>query len=160
MVLLAAGLMVVCACGGNERQAEEPAAGAVAGAREVTEVNGCDLLTKEEAAAFLGSPVKDGEEQGLAGCSWTAESGAQIRLGLFAGSMLTSETCNGQRFLVSGREEEIPGLGDSALWGSSGALVVCTTKAVLKINVEDTPQSPDEDRETAIKVARAALGRL
>jgi hypothetical protein len=123
-------------------------------------VSGCNLVTKEEVAAALGSAVGDGEEEGLAGCAWNAASGPRISLAVFARHLLSPGTCDGQKFFVSGQKEEIPGLGDSALWGSSGALVVCSAKAVLKIDVDHTRHSSDRDRETAIKVARAALSRL
>jgi hypothetical protein len=79
---------------------------------------------------------------------------------VFAGHLLSPGTCDGQKFFVSGQKEEVPGLGDSALWGSSGDLVVCSAKAVLTIDVKNTRQGSDRVRETALTVARTALRRL
>jgi hypothetical protein len=160
-VLLVAAAIGAAACGGAEkREAPRAAAAGTEETASATGATGCALVTKDEVADALGHPVGDGEEQGLAGCGWKAQSGAQIRLHVYAGGMLSPGTCASQKSLVSGRQEEISGLGDSALWGSSGDLVVCARRAVLKVDVDDTPSSPAEDRETATKVARAALGRL
>jgi hypothetical protein len=157
-MLLLAVVTFSAACGRSEEtQASRPAD---ARAEAKADVKGCNLVTREDVAAALGGSVGDGEETGLAGCRWSAEDRGEVRLQVYAGSLFTPETCKAQKSLVSGRQEEISGLGDSALWGSSGDLVVCTQKAVLKIDVENTPGSPDQDRETLVKVARAALGRL
>jgi hypothetical protein len=159
-VVVLAGMIAGAACGqGDGRQASLPDDRAK-DAREEADVRGCDLVTKAEVAAALGSAVGDGEEEGLAGCAWHAESGPRISLAVYAGHLLSPATCDGQKFFVSGRKEEIAGLGDSALWGSSGDLVVCSAKAVLKIDVKKTRQSSEQDRETALEVARAALRRL
>jgi len=124
------------------------------------DLEACELVTTTEIGTALGSPVGDGEESGLRGCSWKAASGATAGIQVFAGPMLTPKTCEAQKALVSGREEPITGIGDSALWGSSGDLVVCTTQVVIKVDIDNTQNSPDKDREAALAVGRAALGRL
>jgi len=154
--------ILAAACGGGASDAA-PAGGtggAETAATAMDDLDGCSIVTAEEVSAALGGPVGDGEDRGLVGCGWRTESGATVVLQVFAGSMLASGTCDGQKFLVSGREEEIPDLGDSALWGTSGDLVVCDSRAVLKIDIDNTPNSPEEDRDAAVRVARAALARL
>jgi hypothetical protein len=121
---------------------------------------GCALVTREEVAAAVGADVGEGEERGLAGCGWKTDSGIEVVMHVYAGSMLASATCESQRSLVSGRQQPVSDLGDEAVWGSSGDLVVCSRHAVLKIDVDNTPNSPDEDRAVAVAVARAAMGRL
>jgi hypothetical protein len=159
-LVVLAGMIAGVACGqGDGSQASLPDDRAQ-DAREEADVRGCDLVTKEEVAAALGSAVGDGEEEGLAGCAWNAASGPRISLAVFAGHLLSPGTCDGQKFFVSGQKEEVPGLGDSALWGSSGDLVVCSATAVLKIDVKNTRQGSDRVRETALTVARTALRRL
>jgi len=160
-LLLLAGALGAIACGGTEKK--EAARGGDArteDAVESTELKGCSLVTKEEVAAALGSPVNDGEDQGLVGCSWKAQSGARVGLDVYAGNLISAGTCAAQKSLLSGRLEDVAGLGDSAVWASGGDLVVCAHHAVLKVDVDDTPDTPDQDREAATKVARAALGRL
>jgi hypothetical protein len=68
-VVVLAGVIAGAACGqGDGGQASLPEDRAQ-DAREEADVRGCDLVTKEEVAAALGSAVGDGEEEGLAGCA-------------------------------------------------------------------------------------------
>jgi hypothetical protein len=159
-LVVLAGVIAGAACAEGDGRQGAPPPDPAQDAREEADLRGCALVTKEEVAAALGSAVNDGEEEGLAGCAWKAPSGPRISLAVFAGHLLSPGTCDGQKFLVSGRKEEIPGLGDSTLWGSSGDLVVCSAKAVLRIDVKHTRHSSEQDRETALQVARAALRRL
>lgn len=115
------------------------------------------LVTQAEVSAAVGSMVGPGEESSLKGCTWTAGSGTVVRLAVYPGG---AEICKGQEFLVSGREERVPGLGDSALWGSSGDLVVCTSKAVFKLDIERSHNDPRKDREALVSMAKSVLGRL
>jgi hypothetical protein len=157
LLLITAAAAVACGCAtetGNPPVAETASPAATA------DLEACALVTRDQVTEALGSPVGQGEERGLVGCGWRTESGTEVVLQVYAGSMLASSTCDGQKFLVSGQQEEVAGLGDSAVWGSSGDLVVCSSTAVLKVDVENTPNSPDEDRDVAVKVARAALARL
>lgn len=157
--LLLCGLSVACG-GAEERPVSSAGTSASPGVSEVAIPEGCDLLSKQQVSAALGSDVGDGEEMGLAGCRWQAQSGVVASVQIYAGSGLSSGTCDAQRFLVSGRQEDVPGLGDSALWGTSGDLVVCSAKAVLTIDVDNTPNSPDEDRDVPVTLARSVLERL
>lgn len=158
--------LVATACSGGGSGVADAEAEARAGALEASspaathEMKGCDLLSVEEVSAALGGPPRPGEAYGVVGCAWETQAGARLSIQLFTGSAFTPATCDGQKFLVAGRQEEIAGLGDHALWGSTGDLVVCSSTAVLKMDVENTPAPPSEDRAALIAVARAALGRL
>jgi hypothetical protein len=159
-VFVAAAFVSAGCGGGGESQAIREESAAIEDAPEPADLDGCSLVTEEEVSAALGSQVGEGEDQGLAGCGWQAASGARVSLHVYAGPLLAAGTCDSQKSLVSGREEEVAGLGETALWGTSGDLVVCSRAAVLKIDVDETPDPPERDRETAIAVARAALGRI
>jgi hypothetical protein len=158
--VLITSTMIGAACGGGGSPAGRPESAATEDAAEAGDLEGCALVTREEVSGALGSQVAEGEEQGLVGCGWQADSGARVSLHVYAGSLLASGTCDSQKSLVSGREEEVAGLGETALWGTAGDLVVCSRNAVVKVDVDNTPDAPERDRETAIAVARAALGRL
>ncbi len=153
-------LAVGCGGSGSSDEAMPGASGESSDAEASGRVEGCAVLTQEQVSAALGAPVGAGEDSGLTGCAWRAESGARVSLQIYAGSTLVAATCDAQKFLVSGREEEVPGLGDSALWGSSGDLVVCTSRAVLKVDVDNTRSDPRQDREVLVQIARLALGRI
>lgn len=162
VALLLAVAAAGAGCGSGEegtRTPAEQADAAPAGTRE-EEREGCGLVTRDEVAAALGGPVGEGASFGLRGCAWKGEGRARVQLQAFAGPLWTPRTCDAQKQLVSGRQEPVPGLGDTAVWGSSGDLVVCTARAVVKVDVDDTEVSPDRDRETAAGIARAALPRL
>jgi hypothetical protein len=119
--------------------------------------SGCDLATAAELGAIVGSAVKPGETSGLRGCQWSAANGLRIRLGVFGGD---AATCKAQQLLVSGRQERVPDLGDTALWGSSGDLVVCSAKAVITIDLEKSRNDPRKDRDALIAIARLVLGKV
>lgn len=161
-LLLLAGTAAGAGCGSGEQATQAPAeqAAAAPARAQGEERQGCDLVTRDEVAAALGGPVGEGASFGLRGCAWKGEGRARVQLQVFAGPLWTPGTCDAQKQLVSGREETVAGLGDTALWGSSGALVVCIARAVVKVDVDDTEVSPDRDRETAVGIARAALPRL
>lgn len=140
--------------------ATRPAEPTRADEQESSDIPGCERLTKDEVAAAMGEPVTGTEDYGLAGCEWRTGERTQVLFDIFAGSALAPATCAAQRSLGTGREEDVPGLGDSALWKSSRRLVVCTSKAVIVFNLDNTPNSPDKDKEAAVKMARLVLGRL
>jgi hypothetical protein len=58
-----------------------------------------------------------------------------------------------------GRQELVDGLGDDAIWGSSGDLLVCTGRGLLTVDMEQTI-SPSGEKDVAMLIARTALGRL
>lgn len=173
---LALALLVTAGCGGSGQpatgtgqptatQAQAPAVTRPAeparnDERTSSDILGCELLTQEEVAAAMGEPVTSKEDSGLRGCVWKTGKRTQVLLDVFSGLTLAGNTCAAQRSLGSGREENVPALGDSALWTTDGRLVVCTAQAVVVFNLDNTPNSPDQDKEAAITMARLVLGRL
>ncbi len=102
------------------------------------------------------------------GCHWQTENlgGAEANLGgvslhRYAGDSLSSDTCDGQLFFISGDEEEISGLGEYAIWGSGGTLVVCRSDVVMKISMDWNPRSTfEQNRDSAIAMAQSVLAQM
>jgi hypothetical protein len=161
-VSIVTGLLLAgCGGGTEEPPAPEAAAGEFAEtAAESADKSECDLLTDAEVSQALGAAVASHESSGLSGCTWTAEGNVQLMLELYSGSSLSSGTCDGQKKLGTGKEEAISGLGDSALWKSSGWLVACSSRAVISLNLDNSKQTGTQDKEGLVALARAALGRL
>jgi hypothetical protein len=157
LVVLLAG--AACGGAGEERQAEPPAQppASAASAAEDRERPGCELMTAAEVSAAVGSEAGDGEDHSLRGCRWTAKSGTIVSLEIFPPG---KASCDGQEFLVSGKEERVAGLGDSALWGSSGDLVVCSAKGVINLDFDNSPADPRRDKEALEAMAKIVLARL
>jgi hypothetical protein len=155
-------VLLLGACGGNggeERPAAPPAqpAAPAASAAEDNERPGCELITAAEVSSALGSEVGEGEDYSMRGCRWRAKSGTIVSLEIFPPG---KATCEGQEFLVSGREERVAGLGGSALWGSSGDLVVCSDKGVINLDFDDSRADPRKDKEALVGMAKIILTRL
>jgi hypothetical protein len=128
---------------------------------------GCDLVADEEIRAALGEAVVEKEEGGWYGCRWKTESFV-VGLSAFADTSLPADSCaeGGESMpygkSAMGRQEPVGGLGDEAIWGSSGDLLVCTARGLLTVDMERTPStmSPPEEKEVAMLIARNALSRL
>ena len=161
-VLLVVGLAASCGGRGSDSSDTTPASGAAAAgaADPATDKTGCDLLTDAEVGEALGTTIAGHEDAGLAGCRWRAEAGMELMLDLYAGSSVVSSTCDAQKSLGTGREEPVPGLGDSALWKTSGTLVVCAPRAVIRFNLDNSTRTVPENKAGLIKLANSALGRL
>lgn len=165
-VAMALAQLVIAGCSGGGPPAtgvgQPPAATPTASSagtdeRTSSDLSGCEPLTQEEVAKATGEPVTGQDDSGLRGCEWKVGDRTQVLLQVFSGS---TNTCAAQRSLGSGREENVPGLGDSATWQSGGRLVVCTSRAVVVLDIENTPNRPDEDKEAAVTMARSILKRL
>ncbi len=158
-MLFLAGVLVDCGGGdGGPRATQDPARSADAGGdEEASETSGCDLLTDAEVGEATGATIAGHEESGLRGCRWRAQDGMQLMLDVYSGS---SATCDAQKALGTGREEAVSGLGDSALWKSSGSLVVCNPRAVIRFNLDNSQRTVPEDKEGLIKLAPLVLDRL
>jgi hypothetical protein len=161
-VSIVAGLLLAgCSGGTEEPAAPEAAAGELAEtAADLADTSECDLLTDAEVSQAIGATVASHESSGLSGCTWTAEGNAQLMFDLYSGSSLSSGTCDAQKKLGTGKEEAISGLGDSALWKSSGWLVACSSRAVMSFNLDNSKQTGAQDKEGLVALARSALGRL
>lgn len=128
---------------------------------------GCELVSDEEIRAALGEAVVEKEEGGWYGCRWKTQS-FTVGLSAFADTSLPADSCAaGGKSMpygksAMGRQELVEGLGDAAIWGSSGDLLVCTGRGLLTVDMEQTPStmSPSEEKDVAIPIARSALKRL
>lgn len=161
-VLVMAGFLV--GCGGGEGadasdKAAVPAASDGGSAASVAARHACELVSDAEVGTATGTTVESHEETGLNGCRWRAGGGTQLTLHVYSGSTLASSTCDAQKRLGTGREEPVSGLGESALWKTSGRLVVCAQRAVLSFNLDNSSRSVPDDREGLVTLARSALGR-
>lgn len=154
-------------CGNGEMEAMDAAPGEAA-EREAWNTStyaGCELVSAGEIQAALGETVVSQEEGGWYGCRWKTESYV-VGLSAFADTSLPEDSCTlGATSMpygktAFGKQETVAGLGDKAVWGSSGDLHVCTGRGLLTLDVEDSPIAPDEERDVAILLARSALGRL
>ncbi len=162
-ILFMAGVLVDCG-GGDDgpRATDDPPASAadVVGDEAASDTSGCDLLTDAEVGEATGTTIASHEESGLHGCRWRAQDGMQLMLDVYSGSSVSSATCDAQKVLGTGREEVVSGLGDSALWKTSGSLVVCTPRAVIRFNLDNSQRTVPENKEGLIKLAPSVLGRL
>jgi len=128
---------------------------------------GCELVTDDEIMSAVGEPVSSKEEGGYYGCRWKTESHL-LNLSIFSTTSLPPDACQeGGTSMpygksAQGKQYPVSGLGDSAIWGSSGDLLVCTGRGLLTVDYESSPaaMSPDDEKEVAVKVAQYALGRL
>ncbi|MGH9318562.1 MAG: hypothetical protein ACRD3V_01530 [Vicinamibacteria bacterium] len=155
-----AGVLVDCGGGDGEPRADDdpPASAAdVGGDEDASDTSSCDLLTDAEVGEATGTTIASHEESGLHGCTWRAQDGMQLILDVYSGS---SATCHAQKVLGTGREEVVSGLGDSALWKTSGSLVVCTPRAVIRFNLNDSNRTVPEDKEGLIPLASSVLDRM
>jgi hypothetical protein len=128
---------------------------------------GCDLVTDDEIRTALGEAVASKEEGGYYGCRWTTES-ILLDLRVFASTSLPADSCEENQQSMpfgqspKGRVQTVTGLGDKAVWGSSGDLLVCTGRGLLVVNFDRSGpnMAPDAQREAAMLIAANALGRL
>jgi hypothetical protein len=161
---IVAGLLAGCGSDKDEQTASEATAvtaeRATASAEESSEAKSdCELLTDAEVSQAIGATVASHEESGLSGCTWTAE-GLQLMLNVYAGPSMSAATCGAQKSLGTGKEESISGLGDSALWKSGRSLVVCSSRAVIRFNLDNSKQTLPQDKEGLIALARSVIDRV
>lgn len=126
---------------------------------------GCELATEQEVQAAIGEAVTEKREAGYYGCHWNTASWT-IRLEAFADTSLPEDACvEGGTSMPYGKAQSgkraVTGIGDKALWGGRN-LVVCTPRGMIAVGVETSSSSAslDDQKEVAIQLARAALGRL
>jgi hypothetical protein len=162
VLAMAVGCLSACAGdSGTPSSSDRAAAPAASGSGEPAAGKaGCDLLTDAEVGAALGATIAGHEDSGLAGCRWSGEGGARLMLDVYAGSAMIASTCDAQKNLGTGREEPVEGLGDSAQWKTSGSLVVCSPRGVIRFNLDNSPRTMPENRAALITLARTVLERL
>lgn len=129
-------------------------------------VAGCDLVTNDEIRLAIGEPVVEAEEGGIYGCRWTTES-AVVGLRVFPDPDLPPGSCEGESAMpygqsAEGKLEPVAGVGETAVWGSRGNLLVCTGSGLLVVDLEKTgsAMAPEQRKQAAVRIANNALGRL
>lgn len=130
-------------------------------------IAGCELVTDDEILGALGEPVTEREEGGWYGCELKTDSNF-VDLRIFPDTSLPEETCSENQSSMpygqsaKGRLQPVRGLGDAAIWGSSGDLLVCTDRGLLVVSFEYSAatMSTDDEKEAAIAIAGHALQRL
>lgn len=156
--------ILLAGCGGGTGEpgasSQPPASAADAEEDAAVDRSGCELLTDAEVAEATATTVTGHEEASLDGCRWSSEGGTTLMLDLYAGSTMSPGGCEAQKALGVGREEAVAGLGDSAQWKTSGSLVVCTARAVIRFNLDNSNRRASEDKQGLITLARLALDRL
>lgn len=172
VVMLVALSAAVAACGDDNpattvEDVDLPSEPDADGPWDMSTRAGCGLVMNDEIAGALGRPVTSQEEGGFHGCSWQTESDLVV-LQVFPDASLPADACDENQTSMpygqsaKGKLYELTDLGDSAIWGSSGDLLVCTGRGLLVVNFERSAanMSPDDEREAGIRIAKAALGRL
>ena len=174
LLALLAVTALMAGCGNGEMDTETEISGEATGdtsaEREPWNKDsfaGCELVSDDEVRIALGEAVVAKEEGGFYGCRWTTESNL-VGLRVFPNNRLPAGSCDeaqtgmpyGQS--AKGRTESVTGLGDSAVWGTSGDLLVCTGGGLLVVDMEQTASSMPHDarKQAAVLIAGSALSRL
>jgi hypothetical protein len=169
LVLLAVAAMLA-GCGNGDQEAPGEAAMAEGDAeREPWDKDayaGCELVSDDDVRTALGEAIDSKEEGGFYGCRWKTES-YTVGLRAFPDTSLPAGSCDeaqtgmpyGQS--AQGRTESVTGLGDAAVWGTSGNLLVCTGRGLLVVDLEDSgSMTQDAQKQAASAIAGSALRRL
>ena len=127
---------------------------------------GCELVSDDEVVTALGEAVDSKEEGGFYGCRWKTES-YTVGLRVFPDTSLPAGSCDEEQTgmpygqSAKGRTEAVAGLGDSAVWGTSGDLLVCTGRGLLVVDMERTgSMTQDAKKQGASLIAGSALSLL
>lgn len=132
-------------------------------------IAGCDLVTEGEFLDVMRGPIiemKEGDGDWY-GCRWITASGV-VDLLVFPDTGLPEDACQEEQRsaphgqTVKGDRQEVPDLGDSALWGSQGDLIVCTERGLLAIHMRQAGADIDSAalKTAAAQTAAIALTRL
>jgi hypothetical protein len=132
------------------------------------EVAPCDLVTADEVAAAVGLPVEAGSDEPPISCRFDLVDGDGVHVaviiedgqGRLGGA---AAIFDGYRDLVAGGEaEEVPGLGDAALYapGFRGLAVDAGAGRFVVFAVGGGYQALQEPEDALIRIAEAALSRL
>lgn len=127
---------------------------------------GCDLVSDDEIRSALAEDVVSKEEGGFYGCRWTTDS-YRVGLRVFPDTSLPAGSCDEEQSgmpygqSAKGRTQAVGEVGDTAVWGSSGDLLVCTAGGLLAVDMESTgSMTQDVQKQAAILIAGSALSRL
>jgi hypothetical protein len=129
-------------------------------------IAGCDLVMEGELREVIGRIVEMEEGDGdWYGCRWVTASGV-VELLVFPDTDLPEEACQEKQAsvphgqTVEGDRREVPDLGESAVWGSQGDLLVCTERGLLAVHLRQMDADPNAAQAAAVEIAAIALTRL
>jgi len=169
-------LLTVVACGGSTSSESAAAPGPAATAL----VDPAVLLTKADAEAVLGTPVKDPEVitnpmgQKILNYKPVAE-GTQVR---YVQISVNQTAAMSERMIKNGMSapklyddsvkllggvEQVSGFGDKAFWGGSGLKAgagLHVLKGQVYFSIDVALGDEQADRQAAEKLAKQALGRM
>lgn len=166
-VLIGSLLLLSCGGGDDEPAAEAPRAeaapGASAAAGPAPEVDACTLITREEAAAALGQPVREGVREDVSpvfACKYDAESNVEslrVTATAFPSAQQAGEAY--EMIVRSNDYEPVSGIGDRAYIPAIADLSVHKGRWELDIAlVVPGDRAARFDRAKAL--ANTAIGRL
>jgi hypothetical protein len=161
---------MLAGCGNAEKETPGETAMAEGGAeREPWDKDayaGCELVSDDEVGTALGEAIGSKEEGGFYGCRWKTES-YTVGLRVFPDTTLPAGSCDEEQTgmpygqSAKGRTEAVAGLGDAAVWGTSGDLLVCTGRGLLVVDMERTgSMTQDARKQAASLIAGSALSLL
>lgn len=166
LLLLAAGLPVLGACGAPPQ--EPPAPAQAAG-----QIDACRLFPQSEAAAIAGESVNFrtsvlGEASGRdpALCAYNSGTGEppkilSLKVTQAASSEAARRLLDTSRSLLRGaRPQEVAGVGDGAFWAGSNLQQLHAVAGNLHLVVTIQLQDGGDHREHARGVAQKAVTRL
>lgn len=181
LLALMLALAVLAACGGGDDDGDDGIAEAadVAGGDDGEsgggdgEIDGCDLLTQDDAAAMLGETPQRQPDDGLGGdavlaeCTWIVEHETGFKMALI-------HVFNGPQFFapeVYAEEEtfeKVDGVGEDAfMWGSPLGLDiqilvddVTVALGASGFNTDDPGYNPATVRERLLAQAEKVVDRL
>jgi hypothetical protein len=162
--------IALVACGG-EPSADDTAQleSSVASAGAGTTVAACELLTAEEIAAVMGTTPSQGAERpdvGDGACDWTRSDGRPL-----VGVVVSRTQDTYEEYMQNAREQgmgssaeemgtRIDGVGDYAIWYSTGYLNAAQRGKLLVVWIHRDPAGGKAKQEAAIELARTGLQRL
>jgi hypothetical protein len=125
----------------------------------------CALLTKQEASTILNMPVDDGKDGSRLGvatptCTYVATGGTFATVGL---TIFDSTAAKGLIDLYKSQYKDLSplsGLGDAALAGSDGRLVVAVKGGTgcVMLRTGDAPSAPDTSTQAMKAICEKVFG--
>lgn len=161
--ILLAGLALP-GCGGSDAPAANDAAPADAAAAR--SAGACDVLTQADAAKALGRDVEklpaNGGPAGLDMCQYGYQGERMMDVGQVTLAIHPVDLASvKQGVLEQGFETEpVPGLGDQAFWSDEAGLYVGKGNRAAIYLVGVGGADPAANKQRAIELAEATIGRL
>jgi len=179
LISLLAGVLLLSACksaGTPVNTGAQPQSGN--SGSTTTSIDACALLTKVDAEAILGKPVKDAEHpiEGSAefivtSCQYSAQSDSSrdityvIASVPYNGDMQAAKTSydtgvSQSQSAYGVPSVNVPGLGDAAYWVAGSGNLLTIRKGDVNLNLKVSTYTGDTPPQPVIHLAKVILGRL